>query len=550
MQISQAKTSYKHLKAWQLAWPGYLTLVFISLLAVAVLSALFSQSDYGFIGFFNLFINIISDDYIRHITYFSFLQASLSTFAAIIIAIPVARFLYRRQFWGKQYLLKLFILAFIMPTMVSVFGIIAVHGRQGIFNDFFGLFGFERSTYLYGLTGILLAHIFINMPFSARIFLNELENIPPEYWRLSKQLGLSEWQIFSRIEWPIMRLSLPSLASLLFILHFTSFATVLTLGGGPSATTLEVAIYQSLKFDFDLPKGASLALLQLSFCLIFTLFLHRFSNQINLLNSIGKGSNRPKATSKTSYLADAFIILILLITLILPLSSTFIKAFSQTDFSILLSETLWISIKNSFILALSAASLATIFSLSLLLSKRALAAHNIKNIAHYMFSSIGNVILIIPSLVFGMGLFLLLRNHINIFDYGLHIILLINALMALPYMLKTLSPAIDSMAETHQKLCLSLGIKGLNRARIIDWPTLRQPLARATALAATISFGDFGAIALFGNDHTITLPMLLYQSIGAYRAADGAIIACILIILAFGLYATIERFIGGKNVKA
>ena len=549
MRVVPPKSYFQWYKNWQLAWPGYLTLGFIGLLAVAVLSALFSQSDHGIIGFFTLFIDIISDEYIRHITYFSFLQASLSTLAAIIIAIPVARFLYRRQFWGKQYLLKIFILAFIMPTMVSVFGIIAVHGRQGIFNDFFTLFGFERSTYLYGLTGILLAHIFINMPFSARIFLNELENIPPEYWRLSKQLGLSEWQIFTRIEWPIMRLSLPSLASLLFILHFTSFATVLTLGGGPSATTLEVAIYQSLKFDFDLPKGASLALLQLSFCLIFTLFLHRFSNQINLLNALGKGGMRPKASSKTSYLADALVILILFIALILPLSSTFIKAFTQTDFSVFMSATLWLSIKNSFILALCAASLASIFTLSLLLSKRALKDHGIQNVGYHMFSSIGNVILIVPSLVFGMGLFLLLRNYINIFTYGLHIILFINALMALPYMLKTLSPAIDSMAERHQKLCLSLGIKGINRTRIIDWPTLRQPLGRAAALAATISFGDFGVIALFGNDHTITLPMLLYQSIGAYRSADGAVIACILVILAFGLYAAIERLIGGKYVK-
>lgn len=547
--MPNSSLKYSSIKAFKLAWSGYLVLGFICTLAAAVLAALLGFSDQGIADFWALFVEIINDDYIQYITYFSFLQASLSTIAAIIIAIPVARFLYRRQFWGKQYLLKLFILAFIMPTMVSVFGIIAVHGRQGIFNDFFVLFGADRSTYLYGLTGILLAHIFINMPFSARIFLNELENIPAEYWRLSKQLGLSEWQIFKQIEWPLMRLSLPSLAALLFILHFTSFATVLTLGGGPKATTLEVAIFQSLKFDFDLSKGAILALLQLSFCLIFTLFLHKFSNQINLLNSLGKGSARPNPTSKLSLAADGLTILIIFLALILPLSSTIYKALIQTDLSVFYSATLWLSIKNSFILALCAASLATFFTLALLLSKRALAAHNIRNFGYHMFSSIGNVILIVPSLVFGMGLFLLLRNYINIFTYGLHIILFINALMALPYMLKTLSPSIDSMAAMHQKLAMSLGIKGLSRALIVDWPTLRKPLGRAVALAATISFGDFGVIALFGNDHTITLPMLLYQSIGAYRSSDGAIIACILVVLAFGLYAIIERIIGGKNAK-
>ncbi|MCJ8325018.1 MAG: thiamine/thiamine pyrophosphate ABC transporter, permease protein [Rhizobiales bacterium] len=548
--ISNPLKAFNPIKALKLAYMGYLILAFIIGLAVLVFVALLGHSSANVAGFFNIFGQIIADDYIRHITYFSFLQAGLSTFVAILIAIPVARFLYRRQFWGKSYLLKLFILAFIMPTMVSVFGIIAVHGRQGIFNDFYSLFGFERVTYLYGLTGILLAHIFINMPFSARIFLSELDNIPAEYWRLSKQLGLSEWQIFKQIEWPIMRLSLPSLASLLFILHFTSFATVLTLGGGPSATTLEVAIYQSLKFDFDLAKGASLAILQLSFCLLFSLFLHRFSTQINLLHSIGLGNARPKPHGKTSYIADTLVIFIIIIALILPLSSVFYNALAQTDFSVFGRVILWRAVNNSLILSLCAAGFATFLALSLLLSKRALADHKISNIGYHLFSSVGNVILIVPSLVFGMGLFLLLRPYFNIFEYGLHIILVINALMALPYMLKTLSPAIENMAKQHSKLSRALGISRLDRWRIIDWPTLRKPLAHSVALAATISFGDFGVIALFGNDQTITLPMLLYQSIGDYRSADGAVIACILVILAFGLYTLIDRIIGGRHAKA
>ncbi len=533
-------------KPMRLAWGGYLVLGFIGILSIGVLTALLGYSDQKI---WTIFTDIIADSYTLYIIYFSFLQAGLSTFIAIFIAIPVARFLYRRQFWGRDYLLKLFVLAFIMPVIVSVFGIIAVHGRQGFFNDILAGLGFNRLSYLYGLSGILLAHIFINMPFSAKIFLNELENIPAEYWRLSKQLGFTEWQIFKQIEWPIMRLSLPSLASLLFILHFTSFAIILTLGGGPAATTLEVAIYQSLKFDFDLSKGAVLALLQMGFCIIFTLFLHRFSNQINILNSVGKGIMRPAPLSKLSYITDGFMVLILLVFLILPLSSVFINALMQSNFSILSLPIFWRALSNSLVLAVSAATIASLMSITLLLSKRALATHNIKNIGYHLFSSAGNIILIIPSLVFGMGLFLLLRNFINIFDYGLYIVLIVNALMALPYMLKMLEPAVNSMSEKHKKLCLSLGINGLNRLKIIDWATLRKPLSRASALAATISFGDFGVIALFGNDITITLPMLLYQSLGSYRSGESAIIALTLVILAFFVYTIIERIIGGRNVR-
>ena len=55
---------------------------------------------------------------------------------------------------------------------------------------------------------------------------------------------------------------------LVFMLCLTSFAVVLTLGGGPKSTTLEVAIYQSLRFDFEPTRAVVLALLQLCLCLL------------------------------------------------------------------------------------------------------------------------------------------------------------------------------------------------------------------------------------------------------------------------------------------
>ena len=47
------------------------------------------------------------------------------------------------------------------------------------------------------------------------------------------------------------------------MLCFTSFTIVMALGGGPQATTLEVAIYQALRFDFDLAAAGQLACWQL-----------------------------------------------------------------------------------------------------------------------------------------------------------------------------------------------------------------------------------------------------------------------------------------------
>ena len=84
------------------------------------------------------------------------------------------------------------------------------------------------------------------------------------------------------------------------------------------------------------------------------------------------------------------------------------------------------------------------------------------------------------------------------------------------------------LAERYNPLCLSLNISGFNRLKLIELKALRNPLAQAVAFASVLSVGDFGVIALFGNEDFRTLPFYLYQQIGAYRNADAAVTALIL----------------------
>ena len=104
---------------------------------------------------------------------------------------------------------------------------------------------------VFGLGGILLAHVFFNLPLAVRYILASLDGVPKENWRLAASLGFAGRNIFRLIEWPYIRASLPGIAALIFMLCVTSFTVVLTLGGGPQASTLEVSIYQALRFDFD-----------------------------------------------------------------------------------------------------------------------------------------------------------------------------------------------------------------------------------------------------------------------------------------------------------
>ena len=83
--------------------------------------------------------------------------------------------------------------------------------------------------------------------------------------------------MFRFIEWPQLASAITGISSLIFLLCTASFAVVLILGGGPQATTLEVAIYQSLRLDFDPARASILALAQLVTCGLLVLVAGQFA---------------------------------------------------------------------------------------------------------------------------------------------------------------------------------------------------------------------------------------------------------------------------------
>ena len=60
----------------------------------------------------------------------------------------------------------------------------------------------------------------------------------------------------------MLRGVLPGAFVLIFLLCLTSFTVALAVGGGPKGTTIELAIYQAFRFEFNLGKAASLATIQ------------------------------------------------------------------------------------------------------------------------------------------------------------------------------------------------------------------------------------------------------------------------------------------------
>ena len=87
------------------------------------------------------------------------------------------------------------------------------------------------------------------------------------------------------------------------------------------------------------------------------------------------------------------------------------------------------------------------------------------------------MVLIVPPLVIGAGWFILLRHVGNVFAFAPVMVVTVNAVMAMPFAIRAIRPAYDAASARHERLCLSLGITGWTRLRLVDWPALKRPAA-------------------------------------------------------------------------
>jgi thiamine transport system permease protein len=519
---------------------GALALAFLAVLAGGALLSLAVEAlrsgTEGFAAF---------DSYLWRIARFTLVQAILSMLLSVAFAIPLARALHAHPgFPGRAMILRLFALPLALPALVAVLGITSVYGRNGLLAFALRVLGFDAIPNIYGLTGILIAHVFFNLPLAARLILSGLDSIPEDYWKLSSQLGMGGWSRFRFIEWPVIRRNLSGIAGLIFMLCITSFTIVLTLGGGPRATTLEVAIYQSLHFDFDIARAVCLTLVQLCLTIGVLLVLSltgRPTEEGFSLHTAARRYDRPSGGTK---FLNAALILLGLSFVGLPMAGTVVAGLAA-NLSRLFSESLvWQAILTSLVLGMGAAALTLVISLGLVMAREYLASQRRDVPPRMVERSLdlgASLIIVVPPIVIGAGWFILSRHFVDPFSLAPIMVVSVNAAMAIPFAFRILRPSWDTAATRHNRLCSQLGIAGWNRLRLIDWPVLRRPLGVAFAFAMALSLGDLGTIALFGNNSIQTLPFLLMQRMGSYRTEDAAGLALILGLLCLLLMIIADR---------
>ncbi|XDA98463.1 thiamine/thiamine pyrophosphate ABC transporter permease ThiP [Sulfitobacter sp. LCG007] len=464
---------------------------------------------------------------------FTIWQALLSALLSCLLAVPVARALARRRFPGRGMLVILLGAPFILPVIVAVLGLLSVFGRSGWLNGLLGLLGLPALT-IYGLQGVVLAHVFFNLPLATRLLLQGWQSIPSERFRLAAQLDLTPGAVFRALEWPLLARILPGAFALIFVICLTSFAVALTLGGGPRATTVELAIYQAFRFDFDLARAAGLSLLQLVLAGGAALLALRLVPQVSVGGGLDRAVARWDARGGAQKALDAVAIAGAALFLLLPLLAV---ALSGMGGLLTMPASVW----RAALTSLWVAGLSTGLLLAMALPMAGWIAGRRGGSAE----AIGLLGLATSPLMIGTGWFILLNPVISPATLALPVTALVNALMSLPFALRILVPQMRATFEDYGRLAAMLELRGWAAWRWLVLPRLRSQIGFAAGLAAALSVGDLGVIALFADPDSATLPLQMYRLMAAYRLDEAAGAALLLLIMALGLFWLCER--GGRR---
>ena len=459
---------------------------------------------------------------------FTVLQASLSAAVSSVLAIPVARALFRRRFPMRGALIRLLAAPFVLPVVVAVMGLLTVFGRGGPLNTGLEWLGLPEIS-IFGLHGVVLANVFFNMPLATRMLLHGWQSIPAERFRLAQSLGMPPSAQFRHLEAPMLRAQLPGIFAVILLICLASFAIALMLGGGPKASTLELAIYQSLRFEFDLGRAALLAAVQFALCAAITLAAAR----LTLPQGFGVGLARHTAIAAPAGWrlgADVLAIAFAALFLFAPLLAVVIKGVPGLAE---LPNGLWPAVVRSVLVAAVSALLATAAALTLATGAVRSKSRRIELAAMLPLSA--------SSLVLGTGLFLMVRPFVTPELLALPITVLVNATLTLPYLFRLLLPEARQIEADYGRLTASLGLSGSTALRFVILPRLARPLGYGAGLAAALSMGDLGVIALFAGDGGATLPLFVQHLIGAYRLQQAAAASLILVAISFALFWAFDK---------
>jgi sulfate transport system permease protein len=244
--------------------PGFglsmgITLCFMSFMVLIPLASVaVSASGLGWAGF----VKVVSGRRIlagfRISLLCSLIAALINSFFGVILAWVLVRY----KFPFKRVVDGLIELPFALPTAVAGISLTALYSNKGVIGAVAENAGFKIA---YTSVGIVIALVFITIPFVVRTIQPVLEKLDPVYEEAAVMLGAGRGVIFFRIIFPEILPALLTGFGLAFARALGEYGSVVFIAGNtPFKTEIAPLLIMSKLQQFDYPGATAIALVMLA----------------------------------------------------------------------------------------------------------------------------------------------------------------------------------------------------------------------------------------------------------------------------------------------
>ena len=258
-------------------WPSLgLSMLYLSLVVLVPLSAIFLKT--ASMTWPRFWSAVTSPAVVAsyRLTFGASLGAALvNAFFGFLVAWVLARY----RFPGKKLVDALVDLPFALPTAVAGIALTSLYSENGWVGRLLAPWGIRVA---FTPLGVLVALIFIGLPFVVRSVQPVLEGADREIEEAAASLGANRWQIFSRVVFPIVRPALLAGFAMAFARALGEYGSVIFISGNmPMRTQITPLLIVAKLEQFDYTGAAALAVVMLAASFVLLL-------AINLLGSYSR----------------------------------------------------------------------------------------------------------------------------------------------------------------------------------------------------------------------------------------------------------------------
>ena len=216
------------------------------------------------------FFSLVTKPNVLHAFRTSILCSLAAALINCVFGVIVAWVLVRYDFPGKRLLDGCIELPFALPTAVAGITLSKLYSETGFLGKPLARLGIKVS---YTHLGLIIALVFIGIPFVIRAVQPVLEKLDHQYEEASFMLGANRWQTFYKVIFPEIRPAILTGFGLAFARGIGEYGSVIYISGNSAREQTQVVSYvimQKLGY-IDYASATAIALVMLIFSFVILL---------------------------------------------------------------------------------------------------------------------------------------------------------------------------------------------------------------------------------------------------------------------------------------